>query len=64
MGVSRTETVQERRLAMARKLGTARADHPWYDHEDKGGSCASCQTASPFRWDRMSHPYVIEEEPF
>lgn len=62
MGVSRTETVQERRLAMARKLGTARSDHPW--HESQDGSCDSCQTASPFRWDRLSHPYVIEEEPF
>lgn len=60
--MSQTETVQERRLAMARKLGTAKANHSW--REDKGGSCAACQAASPFRWDRVSHPYVIEEEPF
>jgi hypothetical protein len=62
MNVSRTETVQERRMAMAARLGTARADHSWRDLHD--GSCAACGTHSPFRWDRVAHPYVIEEEPF
>lgn len=62
MSVSRTETVQERRLAMARRLNTARSDHPWVETQE--GSCGHCPVASPFRWERMSHPYVIEEEPF
>lgn len=62
MNVSRTETIQERRMAMAAKLGTARADHSWREKDD--GSCGRCQVLSPFRWDRVAHPYVIEEEPF
>lgn len=47
---------------MARALGTARADHPWGEGNPDGG-CVTCPVASPFRWERMSHPYVIEEEP-
>lgn len=50
-------------MAMAARLGTARADHTWTEKED--GSCGRCFVSqSPFRWDRVAHPYVIEEEPF
>lgn len=62
MNVSPTQTVHERRMAMAARLGTARADHTWTEQRD--GSCKSCGDRSPFRWERVAHPYVIEEEPF
>lgn len=51
------------RAALARRLHLGSPSHTWKsDASSDSSGCLMCPVGSPFRWDRASHLYVIEEE--
>lgn len=68
MGRRSTASAEESRFALlATRLKQARPNHVWTPSATTFGSatpgCAKCPWGSPFRLDRRSHLYIIEEEP-
>lgn len=54
---------------LAVRLNQSRPSHVWQPYLDrvtglsKDPGCSKCPAGSPFREDRVSHLYIIEEEP-